>query len=90
VSRRVAILGTGRMGSALARRLTQLEPTLWNRSRARAEQVGVGQVAATPAAAANDADIVISSLTGARRPCGVHSGARKAPWQPRTGNCSWR
>ncbi len=65
MSPRVAILGTGRMGSALARRLTKLEPTLWNRSRARAEQVGVGQVAAKPAAAASDADIVISSLTGA-------------------------
>ncbi|HUY55639.1 MAG TPA: NAD(P)-binding domain-containing protein [Candidatus Nanopelagicaceae bacterium] len=65
MSTRVAILGTGRMGSAVARRLTKLEPTLWNRSRARAEQVGVGRVAATPAAAVSDADIVISSLTGA-------------------------
>jgi 3-hydroxyisobutyrate dehydrogenase-like beta-hydroxyacid dehydrogenase len=64
---RVAILGTGRMGSALARRLAGagLEPTLWNRTRARAEQVGVGRVVATPADAVRDADIVITSLTGA-------------------------
>lgn len=61
---RVAILGTGRMGSAIARRLAELEPTLWDRTTARAEDVGVGRVAATPASAVRDADVVISSLTG--------------------------
>lgn len=63
---RVAILGTGRMGSALARRLdgAGLEPTLWNRTRARAEQVGVGRVVATSADAVRDAEVVITSLTG--------------------------
>jgi 3-hydroxyisobutyrate dehydrogenase-like beta-hydroxyacid dehydrogenase len=65
VSMRVAILGTGRMGSAFARRLANLHPTLWNRTRLRAEQVGVGRVVATPAEAVRDADIVITSLTGA-------------------------
>jgi 3-hydroxyisobutyrate dehydrogenase len=67
VSTRVAILGTGRMGSALARRLAGagLEPTLWNRTRARAEQAGVGRVVDTPAEAVRDADVVITSLTGA-------------------------
>lgn len=67
MSTRVAILGTGRMGSALARRLAGagLEPTLWNRTRARAQQVGVGRVVATPAEAVRDADVVITSLTGA-------------------------
>jgi 3-hydroxyisobutyrate dehydrogenase len=66
VRARVAILGTGRMGSALARRLAGagLEPTLWNRTRARAEQVGVGRVVVTPADAVRDADFVITSLTG--------------------------
>jgi 3-hydroxyisobutyrate dehydrogenase len=66
MSTRVAILGTGRMGSALARRLagTGVEPTLWNRTRARAEQVGVGRVVATPADAVRDAEVVITSLTG--------------------------
>jgi len=65
MSTRIAILGTGRMGSAIARCLAGFEPTLWNRTRSRAAQVGVGRVAATPADAARDADIVIISLTGA-------------------------
>ena len=65
MSARIAILGTGRMGSAIAQCLAGFEPTLWNRTRSRAEQVGVGRVAATPADAARDADIVILSLTGA-------------------------
>jgi 3-hydroxyisobutyrate dehydrogenase-like beta-hydroxyacid dehydrogenase len=62
---RVAILGTGKMGSAMARRLAKEghELTLWNRTRARAESVGVGKVAATPAEAVKDADVVISIVT---------------------------
>jgi 3-hydroxyisobutyrate dehydrogenase-like beta-hydroxyacid dehydrogenase len=62
---RIAILGTGRMGSALARRLAEFDPFLWNRTRSRAEQVGVGRVAATAAEAVRHADVVILSLTGA-------------------------
>ncbi|MGD0447057.1 MAG: NAD(P)-binding domain-containing protein [Candidatus Dormibacteria bacterium] len=65
MSERIAILGTGRMGSAIARCLVQFEPTLWNRTRSRAEQVGVGRVAASPADAARAADLVVLSLTGA-------------------------
>ena len=63
---RVAVLGTGKMGSALARRLAEsgVEPTLWNRTRARAEQVGVGRVVDTPADAVRAAEVVISNLTG--------------------------
>jgi len=51
---RVAILGTGKMGGAMARRLKALghELTLWNRTRSRAEALSVGKVAATPAEAA--------------------------------------
>jgi 3-hydroxyisobutyrate dehydrogenase-like beta-hydroxyacid dehydrogenase len=66
VSARVAVLGTGKMGSVLARRLadTGFEMTLWNRTRSRAEEVGVGQVVATPADAVRAAEVVISSLTG--------------------------
>ena len=66
MSTRVAILGTGRMGTALAQRLARagIEPTLWNRTRARAEQVGVGRVVASPADAVRDAEVVITSLTG--------------------------
>ncbi len=64
---RVAVLGTGKMGAAMARRLASLghELTLWNRTRSRAEQVGVGRVASTPAEAARDAEVVISILTDA-------------------------
>jgi 3-hydroxyisobutyrate dehydrogenase-like beta-hydroxyacid dehydrogenase len=62
----VAILGTGKMGSAIAARLSEagFEVVLWNRTRSRAEALGIGTVAETPAAAARAADIVVSSLTG--------------------------
>ena len=63
---RIAVLGTGKMGSAIATRLggAGFEMTLWNRTRSRAEALGIGPVADTPAAAAKHADVVISSLTG--------------------------
>ncbi len=63
----VAILGTGKMGSAIAARLSAagFQVVLWNRTRARAEALGIGTVADTPAGAARAADIVLSSLTGA-------------------------
>ena len=61
----VAILGTGRMGGAMARRLAAsgLQVVLWNRTRDKAEQLQVGRVAATPAEATREAEVVISSLT---------------------------
>ena len=64
---RVAILGTGKMGGAMARRLDSAghELVLWNRTRERAEQLGIGTVVSTPAEAAKDAEIVISMLTDA-------------------------
>jgi 3-hydroxyisobutyrate dehydrogenase-like beta-hydroxyacid dehydrogenase len=87
VANRVAILGTGKMGSAIAARLSAagFQLVLWNRTRSRAEALGFGRVADTPAAAAQDADIVISSLTGPEAvmaaylgPCGaVTAGAGK-------------
>jgi 3-hydroxyisobutyrate dehydrogenase len=61
----VAILGTGKMGGAMARRLAAagFEMILWNRTAAKAHELGIGRVAATPAEATRDADLVISSLT---------------------------
>lgn len=61
----VAILGTGKMGGAMARRIASagFDITLWNRSAARAEDLHLGRVAETPADAVRGADIVISSLT---------------------------
>lgn len=62
----VAILGTGKMGSAIAARLSAagFQVVLWNRTRSRAEALGLGTVVDTPAGAARAADVVISSLTG--------------------------
>ncbi|HEV2028028.1 MAG TPA: NAD(P)-dependent oxidoreductase [Candidatus Dormibacteraeota bacterium] len=64
---RVAILGTGKMGGAMARRLSSQghELTLWNRTRERAEALGIGSVTATPAEAVENVDVVISILTDA-------------------------
>lgn len=64
---RVAIIGTGKMGGAMARRLKSQghELTLWNRTRERAEALHMGKVAATPADAVRDAEVVISMLTDA-------------------------
>jgi len=60
------MLGTGKMGGAIARRVEAQGHALhlWNRSRARAEDLGFGTVHATPAEAASAADVVLSSLTG--------------------------
>jgi 3-hydroxyisobutyrate dehydrogenase-like beta-hydroxyacid dehydrogenase len=68
------------MGSALARRLAEsgFEMTLWNRTQSRAEEVGVGHVAATPADAVRTADVVISSLTGADAVRATYSGPQGA------------
>lgn len=63
---RVALLGTGKMGSAIATRLAHegFEVVLWNRTRSRAEALGLGTVVNTPAAAVKAADVIVSSLTG--------------------------
>ena len=63
---KVAILGTGKMGAAMARRLASQGHDLivWNRTRARAEALKLGTVAGTPAEAAAAADLVLSVLTG--------------------------
>jgi 3-hydroxyisobutyrate dehydrogenase-like beta-hydroxyacid dehydrogenase len=74
--RRVAILGTGKMGSAIAARLAGagFEIVLWNRTRSRAEALGLGTVVGTPAAAVQGADLVISSLTGPEAVRGAYLG----------------
>lgn len=66
-SRTVALLGTGIMGSHMARRLAQagFATTVWNRDRAKAEkltQYGVA-IADTPSAACAAADVVIVMLS---------------------------
>ena len=64
---KVAFLGMGRMGSRVARNIAAagFPTTLYNRTRARAEEAaeGVGaSVADTPADAARDADVVLTML----------------------------
>src|SRR5260370_39408733 len=68
------------MGGAMARRLATAghELTLWNRTRSRAEALGVGRVAATPAEAASHAEAVISVLTDANAVQAGHLGDDRA------------
>jgi len=62
---KVAFLGTGKMGAAMARRFHQQghQVRLWNRTRSRAEQLGIGEVFNTPAQAVDGAELAISMLT---------------------------
>src|SRR5260370_7444237 len=68
------------MGGAMARRLASAghDLTLWNRTRGRAEALGVGRVAASPADAAQGADVVISMLTDANAVRAAYLGAHGA------------
>lgn len=64
----VAVLGTGIMGGAMARRLcgAELNVAVWNRTREKAEPLAdAGAVVAkTPAEAASGAGIVLTMLAG--------------------------
>ena len=76
---KVAILGAGKMGAAMARRLAaDHEVVLWNRTREKAEAVRVGTVAPDPAAAATGADVVLSVLTGPEAVHEAYAGRRGA------------
>jgi len=76
----VAILGTGKMGGSIAKRLHAAghELTLWNRTRSRAEALGLGRVVATPAEAVRGAEVVISILTDATAVRGAYLGGNGA------------
>jgi 3-hydroxyisobutyrate dehydrogenase-like beta-hydroxyacid dehydrogenase len=64
---KVAVVGLGRMGSAMARRFHDAghQLVLWNRDRSKAEalakDIGAG-IASSPATAAKEADVVVTSL----------------------------
>ena len=66
-SLKVAVLGTGIMGSAIARDLLRngLSVTVWNRTRERAEPLAAAgaRVASSPAEAAAGSDVVLTMLT---------------------------
>lgn len=64
---RVAVIGLGRMGSAMARRFhgAGYELVLWNRDRSKAEAVAEdtgSDIADSAAEAASQADVIVSSL----------------------------
>jgi 3-hydroxyisobutyrate dehydrogenase-like beta-hydroxyacid dehydrogenase len=73
---RVAVLGTGKMGGAIARRLRKggFEVLVWDRTRSKAEALGIGAVADSPAAAARNADVVVSMVTGPQAVRDVYFG----------------
>jgi 3-hydroxyisobutyrate dehydrogenase len=64
---KVALLGTGTMGAAMARRMRAhgLAVRAWNRSRAKAEPLAADgiEVVETPRVAAEGADVLITMLT---------------------------
>jgi 3-hydroxyisobutyrate dehydrogenase len=72
----VAILGVGKMGGAIARRLDTggHEVFLWNRTRDRAEKLVVGTVSNTPAEAAAAAEVVLTVLTGPEADAAAYEG----------------
>src|SRR5271156_1093099 len=62
----VAVLGTGKMGTALVRAFATAGHSVvaWNRTAARAEPLRtVATLASTPASAARDASLLVASLT---------------------------
>ena len=66
MTRVVAVLGTGKMGGGIARRLKTggFQISIWDRTRSKAEALDVGRVAGSPADAVRNSDLVISMLTG--------------------------
>jgi 3-hydroxyisobutyrate dehydrogenase len=62
---KVAVLGTGMMGAGMARSMARagLDVTVWNRTADRAKETGL-PVAADPASAVRDADVVVTMLFG--------------------------
>ena len=76
----IAILGTGKMGAAMARRLSDrgFPLVLWNRTPERIPADLGAAIAATPADAAARAEIVVSSLTGPEAVREVYLGVNGA------------
>lgn len=76
----VAFLGLGAIGYPMARRVatSDIPLTIWNRTRARAERLAAespAHVAATPAEAASEADVVITCLPTSSDVEGLLEGA---------------
>jgi 3-hydroxyisobutyrate dehydrogenase len=76
---KIGIVGTGRMGAAIASRLLSLghEVTVWNRTAEKTKALAAAgaKVAATPAALAAASELVISILTDAEAIAAAYEGA---------------
>jgi 3-hydroxyisobutyrate dehydrogenase/2-hydroxy-3-oxopropionate reductase len=88
---KVAVLGLGRMGSAMARRFHDAgqDLVLWNRDRSKAEAVASdtgAEIADTPAAAAAEAGIVVSSLADDQALRDVYLGDQGVATEIRSGS----
>jgi 3-hydroxyisobutyrate dehydrogenase-like beta-hydroxyacid dehydrogenase len=84
---KVAVLGTGKMGGAIAQRLKTggFDVSVWDRTRSKAEGLQVGPVIDSPADAARGADVLVSMVTGPQAlrevyfgPTGVFAAGAKA------------
>ena len=75
---KIGIVGTGRMGAAMASRLMSLghEVTVWSRTADKTKPLAAAgaKVAATPAAVARDAELVISILTNSEAIAAAYEG----------------
>lgn len=75
---KIGFIGTGLMGSGMARSLIRKghQVRIYNRTRAKAEEVAKvgGEVAATPAEAARDAEVVVTMLADPAALLGVMEG----------------
>lgn len=73
---KVAVLGTGKMGAAIARRLKSggFDVSLWDRTRSKAEALQVGPVVDSPAEAAREADVLVTMVTGPQAVRDVYFG----------------
>ena len=75
---KIGIAGTGKMGAAIAARLMSLghEITVWNRTPEKTKGLAAAgaKIAASPAALASDAEVVITILTDAEAIHAVYGG----------------
>jgi len=75
---KIGIAGTGKMGAAIAGRLMSLghEITVWNRTPEKTKGLAANgaKIAASPAALASDAEVVITILTDAEAIHAVYGG----------------
>ena len=97
----ISVLGTGRMGSALARALLQsgYRTTVWNRTKQKAEPLAAlgATVAASVLEAVNAAEIIIVNVSDyeataavLHERCRCFSHSRQADRGTDFGNAAWR